>query len=119
MRRLRSWKYGVAQVPATLGQTGHEARTRYVGADIAYLEGALDTGDGPGTANRLLDKSCGAQLQGPYRLQRGVAYAAYDRQVLAPSNPRTLTVVPGCAHSVSCVFPSPAAAGVLFPAAAK
>ena len=113
------WKYGIDQAPAALGRTGQAARTRYVDADIAYLEGAVDTGDGPGMANRLLDKSCGAQLQGPYRLQRGVAYAAYDRQVLAPSTPRTLTVVPGCAHSVLCVFPSPAAAGVLFPAAAK
>jgi hypothetical protein len=113
------WKYGIGQVPAVLGRSGQDARARYAEADIAYLEGELDTGDGPGTANRLLDRSCGAQLQGPYRLQRGLAYAAYDRQMLSTSKPRSLTVVPGCAHSVSCVFPSPAGAAVLFPAGAQ
>jgi hypothetical protein len=113
------WKYGIGQLPAALGRSGQDARARYADANIAYLEGELDTGDGPGTANRLLDKSCGAQLQGAYRLQRGLAYVAYDRQMLSTSKPRRLTVVPGCAHSVSCVFPSPAGAAVLFPAGAR
>lgn len=109
------WKYGLGKLPAVLGSTGADARARYAESDVAYLVGALDMGDGPGTANRLLDRSCGAQLQGPYRLQRGLAYAAYDQQVLSPQKRRSLTVVPGCAHSVSCVFPAPAAASVLFP----
>jgi len=113
------WKYGIDQVPAALGKTGAAARQQYAQSDVSYLEGALDTGEGPGTVYRLLDKSCGAQTQGPYRLQRGLAYQAYDQQMLSPQKPRTLTVVPGCAHDVSCVFPSAAAAGVLFPAAGK
>ncbi|QEI09543.1 hypothetical protein FXN63_24340 [Pigmentiphaga aceris] len=110
-----SWKYGIADMPATLGRTASEARQRYAQADVAYLQGALDMGDGPGTAYRLLDKTCGAQLQGPYRLQRGLAYLAYDQHMLSPQKKRSLTVVPGCAHNVSCVFPSAEAAPVLFP----
>lgn len=113
------WKYGIDQLPAALGKTGAAARQQYAQSDVSYLEGALDMGEGPGTVYRLLDKSCGAQMQGPYRLQRGLAFLAYDQQVLSTAKPRSLTVVPGCAHDVSCVFPSAAAAGVLFPAAGK
>ena len=108
------WKYGTAQLPAALVSTAEAARQRYARSEVAYLEGALDMGAAPGTAYRLLDKSCEAQMQGPYRLQRGLAYLAYDRQVLATQQRRRLVVVPGCAHDVSCVFPSAEAAAVLF-----
>ena len=78
------WKYGTEGLPATLGRTGVDARARYSRADIGYLEGELDSGSGPGSFYRILDKSCAARAQGPYRLQRGLAYAAYDRALLAP-----------------------------------
>jgi hypothetical protein len=113
------WKYGTEQLPADLGADAQTARQRYAQAEVAYLEGGLDTGDKPGTFNKILDKGCGAQTQGPYRLQRGLAYLAYDRQFLSTAKPRSLTVAPGCAHDVSCVFPAPAATGVLFPTSAK
>lgn len=110
---LHRWKYGTDDLPADLGRSAADARARYAAADIHYLAGALDSSDGRGTAYGALDKSCAAQAQGPFRLQRAQAYAAYDRRRLAPDRPRVLTVVPGCAHDVACVFPSPAARAAL------
>ncbi len=55
---------------------------------------------------RQLNKSCAAKQQGPYRLQRGIAYAEYDRGVLAPTQQRRIVIIPGCAHDVACVFSS-------------
>jgi hypothetical protein len=109
-----NWKYGTDNLPLALGRSGEQARIVYSGAAVDYLEGALDTGSGPGTSYRLLEKNCSAELEGPYRLERGEAYAAYDAERLA-HGAHHLTVVPGCGHSVTCVFPSAAALPVLFP----
>ena len=114
---MNRWKYGLDSAPVALGRSAAEARARYAEADIHYLEGALDSGQTPGAASQLLDRSCAANAQGPYRLQRGVAYAQYDRlhlaTPLASARPHPLTVVPGCAHDVRCVFPSAAARAAL------
>ncbi len=107
------WKYGTQKLPAALGPSAADARVRYAAADIHRLEGALDSGTGRGTAARVLDKSCAAMLQGPYRLQRGLAYAAYEQQVLRPTGARSFAVVPGCAHDVACVLPSAAGRAAL------
>lgn len=107
------WKYGTEALPPVLGSSADEARARYAAADASYLEGALDAGDGKGSFFGVLDKSCAAELQGPFRLQRGLAYAAYAKRFLAANHP--FAIVPGCAHDVSCVFPSEAARGFLFP----
>jgi hypothetical protein len=111
---VNHWKYGMDDLPAHLKANAAEARRRYAQADIHYLEGALDTGEGKGTFYRILDKSCAAEAQGPYRMQRGLAYAAYDRMRLAPKRDRHVTLVPDCAHDVACVFPSDAARVALF-----
>jgi hypothetical protein len=103
------WKYGTEMLPPQLRVSAAEARARYAAADIVYLEGGLDSGTAPGTYYRILDKSCAAEAQGPYRLQRGLAYAQYDRTLLAPDRHREVSVVPGCAHDVVCVFGAPAA----------
>ena len=103
------WKYGTDALPATLGRSAMDARARYAAADVSYLEGELDSGTAPGTFYKIMDKSCSAMAQGPYRLQRGLAYAEYDRTMLAPGKNRRVTIVPDCAHDVACVFPSPAA----------
>jgi hypothetical protein len=107
------WKFGTEKLPADLGRGAAAARAAYVAADVRYLEGGLDSGTGPGAAYRLLEKGCAAELQGDYRLQRGEAYAAYDAARLAHGAHR-LIVVPGCGHSVMCVFPAAVSLGVLF-----
>ncbi len=106
---VNRWKYGTEGLPVELGRDAAAARRQYASADISYLEGADDTGRGRGTAYRVLDKTCQADAQGPYRLQRGLAFHFYDTTVLAPDARRTLQVVPGCAHDVACVFPADAA----------
>lgn len=107
------WKYGLEGLPGWLPQDIARARRQYAAADIRYLEGALDSSDAKGTFFPILDKSCAAMAQGTYRLQRGQAYLEYERQQLKPAYPRTLTEVPGCAHDVSCVFPSTAGRAAL------
>lgn len=110
------WKYGIETVPTFLDQNRARVRQRYATADITYLEGEKDTGSAPGTFYKILDKSCAAQAQGPYRLQRGIAYAAYDRHFIAPHAKRDLLIVPSCAHDVACVFPSTTGRSALFDA---
>ncbi len=110
---VNRWKYGTDDLPASLGRNATQARERYAAADVHYLEGALDSSDARGTYYAILDKSCAAMAQGPYRLQRGLAYAEYDRTLLAPGRRREVVVVPGCAHDVACVFPSEAARALL------
>ena len=114
------WKYGIEDLPAHLtvgsaSSTGVAAlRERYRQARIDYLAGELDSNAKRGSAYSVLDTSCAAMLQGPFRLQRAQGYAAYDQALLQPAQPRRLTVVPGCAHDVACVLPSPEARRVLF-----
>ena len=110
---LNRWKYGTDGLPTSLRRSAAEARALYAEADIRYLEGALDSSAASGTSYRILDKSCAANAQGPYRLQRGFAYAQYDRTALAPDKQRKVLVVPGCAHDVTCVFASEAARAAL------
>lgn len=122
-RDYDGWKYGVEALPAALGRPAAEAKARYAKAQIAYLEGERDSSAEKGAFYPILDKSCAALLQGPYRLQRGQAYLAYE-QAFIPSGDsrngidrgRRLTVVPGCGHDVTCVLPSEAARASLFPA---
>lgn len=110
---INQWKYGTESLPASLNRVAAAARAQYASADVHYLEAAQDSGPGRGTYSRILDKTCAAMAQGTFRLQRGMAYAAYDRQWLARDRPRAVTVVPGCAHDVTCVFSAPAAQAAL------
>lgn len=109
------WKYGLQDLPAGLADGAADARERYRRADIVYLLGGQDTGQGRRAFYRILDKSCAAMAQGPYRLQRGLAYAAYDRLFLKPPQARPPHVVEGCAHDARCVFGSATARALLFP----
>ncbi len=108
-----AWKYGTDALPAWLPADAARARARYAAARVDYLEGAQDSNAGRGAFYPILDKSCAAMLQGPFRLQRGLGYVAYEREVL--KRQRQLVVVPGCGHRVECVLPSRQARSVLFP----
>lgn len=103
------WRYGTDGAPAWLSRSASAARQHYAEADVRYLVGALDASDGPGTFYKILDKSCAALRQGPFRAQRAQAYAAYDAGALATTGAHRLNLVPGCAHDVGCVFPAAAA----------
>lgn len=108
------WKYGLENMPPELKEQAVLARERYRRANITYLEGAEDRGKGRGRYYRILDKSCAAMLQGFYRLDRGINYARYDSEILQSLKPHPLHIVAGCAHQVSCVFPSAEGKQALF-----
>ena len=108
------WKYGTDHWPAH-GRSPAEARAAYVAADVTYLLGSQDKGSGKGAAYSVLDTTCAAQLQGPYRLQRGLAYAAYDKARLAGGAHRLMPPAEGCGHDVRCVFTSGSGRAALFP----
>ena len=108
------WKYGVRALPAHLGRSAQQARDRYSAARVDYLEGERDSSAARGAFYPILDKSCAAMAQGPFRLQRGLAFAEYERAVLKPLHPRRMVVVPGCGHDVRCVLPAAASRPVLF-----
>lgn len=110
---FNDWKFGTENLPFYLGRSAADARAAYKAADVHYLEGANDYGRGRGTAYRMLEKNCAAETQGRYRLTRGRAYAAYDRKFLARGR-HSLTIAPGCAHNVTCVFTAQAAEPALF-----
>jgi len=111
---VNRWKYGIDSTPPFLDQNPESVRQRYAAAEIIYMEGEKDTGNAPGSFYKILDNSCAAEAQGPYRLQRGIAYAAYDRRFIAPHAKRDLLIIPGCAHDVTCVFPSSLGRKALF-----
>lgn len=108
------WKYGVQALPGYLGRSAEQARARYGATQVDYLEGALDSSRAKGAFYPILDTSCAAMAQGPFRLQRGLAYTAYEQTLLKPQLARRMIVVPGCGHDVTCVLPSEAARAVLF-----
>jgi len=112
---VNGWKYGINALPSNLGRTGAQARAHYAQSEVHYMQGALDTGTGRAAYYKVLDKSCAAQAQGAYRLERGLAYAEYDRKMIAPDQQRQVTVVPDCGHKVECVLPSAQARLVVFP----
>jgi len=104
---LNQWKYGTENLPAWLPKDAQAARRQYAAADVHYLAGTLDTGTGKGTAYKVLDKSCAAMAQGPYRYERAQAFTQAEGA--------RLIEVPGCGHDVQCVFGSVQARAVLVP----
>ena len=112
--QYNQWKFGTGHWPAAYGRSADAARAAYMAADVTYLLGAQDTGMGKGAAYGILDKTCPAQLQGPFRLQRGLAYAAYDSAKLANGKHRLMPPAAGCGHDVRCVFPSASGQAALF-----
>jgi hypothetical protein len=104
------WPYGLEnRTGAAAKLSGEELRERMVTRPVAYLLSELDTLPIAG-----FDSSCPAMAQGPSRLARGQAYAAYLKEKFGAK--QTVTVVPLCGHNARCVFTSDPALPVLFPA---
>jgi len=59
------------------------------------------------------DTSCAAMAQGPTRLARGRAFAAYVNQRLGAHH--VVKIVSGCAHDALCILTADASLPVLFP----
>jgi hypothetical protein len=110
-----NWKYGFAgnlppYVAAALAPGVPAIERRYAARDVAYLVGGAD--DNPN--HRFLDKSCGAEAQGPTRLARSQNFYSIMRQRDGAALHQTLTIVPGAAHNAVKVLGSPCGRGALF-----
>lgn len=103
------WKYGLAGAPPYVGATAG-MESRYATRDVTYLLGTADIDP----RHPALDKSCGAEAQGPYRLARGEAYLAYMRARHQDRLAQRIVLVPGVAHSAARMFGSPTGLAVLF-----
>jgi len=104
-----AWPYGLQ------GRSGYAARVaddqlrkQLAERPVTYLLGGLDTLP---LAN--FDASCPAMAQGPHRLARGEAFAAYVGKKYGAAH--TVVVIPLCGHNARCMFTADAALPLLFP----
>ena len=104
-----NWPYGLKNRTGYTAQlTDDQLKKQLAARPVTYLLGELDVLPLAG-----FDSSCPAMAQGPTRLARGQAYAAY---VKAKYNAQhQVVVVPLCGHNARCMFTSEAALPILFP----
>ena len=84
-----------------------EIRTNVARRRVTVFVGDADTG------SEDLDQTCSANLQGPNRYTRGVAYFGFLRQFY-PGAGQELVVIPGVAHDHRLMYDSPLGRKVLF-----
>jgi len=114
------WKYGFegappyigldATSPRTLAEQTRELEAAYVRRDVVMLLGADDCDP----AHPALDLSCAAQAQGPHRLARGRAYAAYMRMRHGAALSHRVHEIAGVEHDGQGIFSSDAGIAALF-----
>ncbi|MCU1737092.1 MULTISPECIES: alpha/beta fold hydrolase [Pseudomonas] len=108
---FNDWKYGLQNLPTyAQGQSPAQLEQGYVQRDITYLLGQQDTDPN----HPALDKSCGAEAQGAYRLIRGHNYFAYLQQRHPQGFTQTLVEVPGVGHNGDGMLTSPQGQKALF-----
>ncbi|SCU95229.1 conserved hypothetical protein [Cupriavidus necator] len=75
------YRYGMQDiVPYAKGANGPSLYQRYAGRQVTYLAGTEDNDPN----HRVLDKACGAEAEGPTRLQRARGYLRYERYLASP-----------------------------------
>ena len=108
---FNTWKYGLKELPAYAeGQKHRQLEQAYVERDITYLLGAKDTDPN----HPALDKSCEAEAQGAFRLERGKNYFEYLTQRHPQGLNQRLVEVPGVGHNGDQMFTSPEGQKALF-----
>ena len=108
---FNTWKYGLKELPAYAeGQKHRQLEQAYVERDITYLLGAKDIDPN----HPALDKSCEAEAQGAFRLERGKNYFEYLTQRHPQGLNQRLVEVPGVGHNGDQMFTSPEGQKALF-----
>lgn len=108
---FNAWKYGPDDpIPYanTLDLKATEAA--FAQRDVIYLLGTADIDP----EHPALDKSCGAEAQGPYRYARGVSYVAYLRTRSGSALKHRQWDVPGVGHNDDRMLTSPCGLAALF-----
>lgn len=114
------YRYGMQNmVPYAKGMSGMDLYARHLKRQVTYLVGSMDTDPN----HRVLDKSCGAEAEGPTRYDRAHAYWAYE-QYLGKHTPVATTLpatsshhyldVEGVGHDQSKMFGSQCGVKLLF-----
>jgi hypothetical protein len=107
------WEYGLnGGLPPYIEQpvSPSELEKQYLTRDIVYLLGTADN-----DPNHIeLDRSCGAEAQGPTRLSRGLAYVAYLRSLDQTYFSQRVLEVPGVGHSSPRMYSSTCGLAALF-----
>ena len=103
-----TWHYGMEDLNTYAeAATPDSMTTRIVRRDVVILLGDEDTG------SSNLDSSCGANLQGPNRLERGRRLVRTMAE-LFPDSRHTQALVPGVGHSSTGMFQSEEGRAVVF-----
>ncbi len=110
------YKYGLEQIPGSDIADSDDISKRYLNRHVTYLLGELDTDP----QHPLLDKHCAAELQGAYRLARGLGYRAFlqrlaqqTRMVGAYSSGHRFIVIPRTGHDQKKMFSARCVAAIL------
>ncbi|CBJ38654.1 conserved exported protein of unknown function, alpha/beta-Hydrolases domain [Ralstonia solanacearum CMR15] len=114
------YKYGmVDMVPYAAGMDGRTLFRRYAQRRVTYLVGSNDNDPN----HRELDKTCGAEAEGPTRLDRARNYLRYERYLAGARKPvrHQAHEVIGVGHDQARMFGSRCGAQAVFglPAAAN
>ncbi|OYO09044.1 hypothetical protein CGZ94_14970 [Enemella evansiae] len=97
------YRYGLNQLNPYMAASGPKGLTeRYGKRKVVYLLGDRDRDP----RSSSMDKSCGANVEGPNRLERGQRYWAYLPSVYGPEirTRQQLHLVPGVAHDAVGMF---------------
>ncbi|WP_296226566.1 alpha/beta fold hydrolase [Ralstonia sp. UBA689] len=107
------YKYGMIDiVPYAAGTNGKTLFKRYAQRQVTYLVGTYDNDPN----HRVLDKLCGAEAEGPTRLDRARNYWRYERHLAGPRkriNHQAHEVI-GVGHDQARMFGSRCGAQAVF-----
>lgn len=107
------YRYGMRDMVAyARGADGMTLYRRYMQRQVTYMVGSEDNDPN----HRVLDKACGAEAEGPTRLQRARAYWRYEQVLATPgqaSAHRSFEVI-GVGHDQARMFGSQCGAQAVF-----
>ncbi|MGF6654208.1 pimeloyl-ACP methyl ester carboxylesterase [Paraburkholderia youngii] len=111
------WEYGLeGELPRYVEQpvSASAIKAHYLAQDIVYLLGTADNDPN----HKQLDRSCGAEAEGPTRLARGLSYVAWLRAQSGGHSggdfSQRVVEVPGVGHSSTRMYASTCGIAALF-----
>jgi len=109
------WKFGIREPPPYVGEASFsDLESRFLRRDVVYLLGTNDIDPN----HPALDKTCAAELEGPYRFFRGKAYFRYlelrHPELASDAASQKLEFVPGVEHDGDKMLNSACGLNALF-----
>ncbi|WP_295750428.1 alpha/beta hydrolase [Undibacterium sp.] len=109
--KFNQWKYGWEAAPVYVDSKNRaNYEKQYSQRNVVYLLGELDINP----HHSALDQSCAAEMQGAFRLERGLHYFNYLQQRHPTMTQQRIIRVPGIAHDGDAMFESAAGISALF-----